>query len=45
VQVTAVGSDNAQCRVERWGPETVDVRCFAPGGALVDALYNVFLGS
>jgi hypothetical protein len=47
VQVTASGDDNARCKVETWDYANgiVYVRCFAPGGALVDAQYNVFLGS
>jgi hypothetical protein len=45
VQVTAYGGGSAQCKVESWGPQTVFVRCFAPGGAPADAMYDVFLGS
>jgi hypothetical protein len=45
VQVTAYGSGNAQCKVESWGSQSVNVRCFASSGALVDSYYDVFLGS
>jgi hypothetical protein len=45
VQVTAYGSGTAQCKVESWGSQSANVRCFAPNGALVDSFYDVFLGS
>jgi hypothetical protein len=44
VQVTAYGGGNAQCKVESWGSQSVNVRCFTPTG-LVDALYDVMLES
>jgi hypothetical protein len=45
VQVTAYGGGTAQCKVESWGSQSANVRCFAPNGALVDSFYDVFLGS
>jgi hypothetical protein len=48
VQVTAYGPGSAQCRAANavsGSTESVDVRCFAPGGAPVDAQYTVFTGS
>jgi hypothetical protein len=44
VQVTAYGS-NSQCKEEFWGPESVSVRCFAPGGALIDSYFDVLMMS
>ncbi|WP_051795064.1 hypothetical protein [Streptomyces sp. NRRL S-87] len=42
VQVTAYGSDSAYCKVDFWTPSTgVQIRCFAPSGALVDTYYDV----
>jgi hypothetical protein len=45
VQVSAYGGGNAQCKVENWGSNTANVRCFAPGGAPVDSFYTVLYGS
>jgi hypothetical protein len=44
VQVTGYGS-NSQCKVESWGTSTVNVRCFAPGGASVDSFFDVLFMS
>jgi hypothetical protein len=44
VQVTAYGSTNAQCKVESWGSQSVNVRCFDQS-ELVDSFYDVLLGS
>jgi hypothetical protein len=45
VEITAYGSDSSRCKVASWGAsgsdELVNVRCFDPAGAPVDARYAV----
>ena len=45
VQVTAYGTGNAQCKVERWGGDNVWVRCFGPTGAPMDSQFTALYGS
>jgi hypothetical protein len=42
VQVTAYSSGNITCKVEGWGAQSVNVRCFNPGtNALVDSYFDI----
>jgi hypothetical protein len=45
VQVTAYGSGNAQCKVERWSGDNAFVRCFGPTGAPMDTQFAALYGS
>jgi hypothetical protein len=38
---TAYGPSNARCQIQGWSDDTVNVRCFAPAGSLVDSQYAV----
>ncbi len=41
VQAAAYGADNAYCNPVSWSASTVNVACFAPGGAAADARFTV----
>jgi hypothetical protein len=45
VQVTAYGTGNAQCKVERWTGDIVLIRCFGPTGAPMDSQFTALYGS
>jgi hypothetical protein len=45
VKVTAYGSDSARCKVQSWGSNTANVRCFSSTGAAKDSRFDVTLSS
>jgi hypothetical protein len=45
VQVTAYGTGNAQCKVERWTGDIALIRCLGPTGAPMDSQFTALYGS